>query len=172
MREVGKKTRSGLLRSVPFAAAGASRPQAGHGCPRKINQQLSVAGCAQEFDRLAIGSAVFEGVVERIHALHALAEAFHQRFQLFGAFFNAGIKLAFHVLGAPESRVPDFRGKRALIVSPFVSDDGLTLIRRSVRISSFASEKPGDTLGSSDMDERKKIVEHTIALVRLGRGAR
>jgi hypothetical protein len=41
--------------------------------------------------------------------------------------------VAFHVFGDRGSAVPDLRGKRALIVSPFLSDDGLRLLRKEVR---------------------------------------
>jgi len=40
--------------------------------------------------------------------------------------------LAFHPLGVPGASRPDLSGKRALIVSPFLSDDGLALLRQSV----------------------------------------
>lgn len=41
--------------------------------------------------------------------------------------------IAFHVLGVPGSPAPDLHGKRALIVSPFLSDDGLRMLRTGVR---------------------------------------
>lgn len=41
--------------------------------------------------------------------------------------------LAFHVHGMRRSTMPDLAGQRALIISPFLSDDGLTLLRSRVR---------------------------------------
>lgn len=41
--------------------------------------------------------------------------------------------IAFHALGAYRTSEPDLHGKRALIVSPFVSDDGLRMLRSGVR---------------------------------------
>ncbi|MGK2856828.1 MAG: hypothetical protein ACSLFQ_06445, partial [Thermoanaerobaculia bacterium] len=40
--------------------------------------------------------------------------------------------IAFHVFGIPGAGVPNLRGKRALIVSPFLSDDGLRMLRDRV----------------------------------------
>ena len=36
-------------------------------------------------------------------------------------------------------------------------------------IYELIAHMPGDSLGTSDMDERRKRVEHTIALMRIGR---
>lgn len=41
--------------------------------------------------------------------------------------------IAFHVLGSTRGAVPDLHGRRALIVSPFLSDDGLHALRRGIR---------------------------------------
>ena len=41
--------------------------------------------------------------------------------------------IAFHVFGIPGATEPDLHGKRALIVSPFLSDDGLTTLRSGIR---------------------------------------
>lgn len=41
--------------------------------------------------------------------------------------------IAFHVFGVPGASAPDLHGKRALIVSPFLSDDGLGMLRSGVR---------------------------------------
>ena len=41
--------------------------------------------------------------------------------------------LAFYVFGHAGAGMPDLRGQRALIVSPFVSDDGLRMLRAGVR---------------------------------------
>jgi hypothetical protein len=41
--------------------------------------------------------------------------------------------IAFHVFGVPGSVTPGLHGKRALIVSPFLSDDGLRMLRAGVR---------------------------------------
>ena len=41
--------------------------------------------------------------------------------------------IAFHVFGIPGATLPDLHGKRALIVSPFLSDDGLRMLRGGVR---------------------------------------
>lgn len=42
-------------------------------------------------------------------------------------------RIAFHVFGIPGATLPDLHGKRALIVSPFLSDDGLRMLRGGVR---------------------------------------
>lgn len=42
-------------------------------------------------------------------------------------------RVDFHVLGSPEPPTFEVRGARALIVSPFVSDDGLRMLRTRVR---------------------------------------
>lgn len=41
--------------------------------------------------------------------------------------------VGFHVFGVPGASDPDLHGKRALIVSPFVSDEGLRMLRSRVR---------------------------------------
>lgn len=41
--------------------------------------------------------------------------------------------VAFHVFGVGRDETPDLHGKRALIVSPFLSDDGLRMLRSRVR---------------------------------------
>ncbi|GAA1941592.1 phospholipase D family protein [Microbacterium aoyamense] len=41
--------------------------------------------------------------------------------------------IAFHALGIPGSQMPDVRGQRSLIMSPFLSDDGLAMLRRGIR---------------------------------------
>ena len=41
--------------------------------------------------------------------------------------------IAFHVFGIPGATLPDLHGKRALMVSPFLSDDGLGMLRGGVR---------------------------------------
>jgi len=41
--------------------------------------------------------------------------------------------VAFHVFGTAESTTPDLHGMRALIVSPFLSDDGLRQLRSGIR---------------------------------------
>lgn len=41
--------------------------------------------------------------------------------------------VAFHVFGVPGASAPDLHGKRALIVSPFLSDDGVRMLRSGVR---------------------------------------
>jgi len=41
--------------------------------------------------------------------------------------------IRFHVFGLGAGPLPDFRGQRAFIVSPFLSDDGLRMLRAGVR---------------------------------------
>jgi len=41
--------------------------------------------------------------------------------------------ISFHVFGVPGARVPDLRGQRALIISPFLSDAGLRALRSGIR---------------------------------------
>lgn len=53
--------------------------------------------------------------------------------------------IAFHVFGGAGASVPDVHGKRALIVSPFVSDDGLRMLRAGVRTNTHLISR-GDSL--------------------------
>ncbi|WP_400996668.1 phospholipase D family protein [Agromyces sp. GXQ0307] len=45
-------------------------------------------------------------------------------------------EVAFHAFGVRGSTMPDVHGKRALIISPFLSDDGLRMLRAGVRTTS------------------------------------
>lgn len=64
--------------------------------------------------------------------------------------------LAFHPLGIPSSVRPDLSGKRALIVSPFLSDDGLALLRGAVRTETHVLSRAEsfDRLAPGSLDRR------------------
>ena len=90
---------------------------------------------------------------ERIDRIHALAARF------------ASIewerpphthRVAFHVLGLPGSALPDLSGLRSLVISPFVSDDGLALLREGVRDQTHVISRPStlDQLNPASFDGR------------------
>lgn len=64
--------------------------------------------------------------------------------------------LRFHVLGLPGSAPPEVRGQRSLIISPFVSDDGLRLLRAGTRSDIHLISRPEtlDRLATESLDER------------------
>lgn len=45
--------------------------------------------------------------------------------------------ISFHVFGIPGATLPDLHGQRALVVSPFLSDDGLRMLRGGVRTDTY-----------------------------------
>ncbi|MDN3495205.1 phospholipase D family protein [Planococcus sp. APC 4015] len=53
--------------------------------------------------------------------------------------------LSFHALGLAGATLPELRGQRALIISPFVSDDGLATLRRGIRTDTHLISR-ADTL--------------------------
>src|SRR5690606_7106281 len=64
--------------------------------------------------------------------------------------------LAFHPFGVPGAARPDLSGKRALIVSPFLSDDGLALLRQHVRTETHVLSRAEsfDRLSPTSLDHR------------------
>lgn len=64
--------------------------------------------------------------------------------------------LAFHPFGVPGAVRPDLSGKRALIVSPFLSDDGLALLRQNVRTETHVLSRAEsfDRLSPASLDRR------------------
>lgn len=65
-------------------------------------------------------------------------------------------RVLFHPFGVRGSEVPDLRGQRALIISPFVTDDGLRMIRSGVRAEThLLSRTEGlDRLSPGSLDAR------------------
>lgn len=69
----------------------------------------------------------------------------------------AGMRdLRFHSLGIPGSTPPDIRGQRTLIASPFVSDDGLRMLRGGTRSDTHLISRPEtlDRLAPESLDPR------------------
>ncbi|MGA1828248.1 phospholipase D family protein [Microbacterium sp.] len=64
--------------------------------------------------------------------------------------------IAFHVFGIPGAGVPNLRGKRALIVSPFLSDDGLRMLRDRVSTDTHLISRAEslDRLTSTTLDAK------------------
>ncbi|BDZ39782.1 hypothetical protein GCM10025863_23960 [Microbacterium suwonense] len=64
--------------------------------------------------------------------------------------------LRFHALGIPGADVPDFQGKRALIISPFATEDGLRLLRSDVRTATHLLSRATtlDALPAEAIDEK------------------
>lgn len=98
---------------------------------------------------------------ERRANIDRLAEHFHHvRWEL-----PSDVRsVDFHVLGLPGSELPDVSGIRSLIVSPFVSDDGLRMLRTGVRrkthllsraasIDRLSPESFDDTLSTYVLDD-------------------
>jgi len=50
--------------------------------------------------------------------------------------------LRFHVWGVGPRPTPDFSGKRALIMSPFLTDDGVSMLTRDVRVTTHVVSRP------------------------------
>lgn len=74
--------------------------------------------------------AVHSPTVERRQRINALAD----HLETVEWDLPDGLReLSFHVLGTKGAALPELRGERALIVSPFVSDDGLASLRRGIR---------------------------------------
>lgn len=68
--------------------------------------------------------------------------------------------LRFHVWGAGNRPSPEFTGKRALIVSPFLSDEGVTALTHNVREITHLVSRPTsiDTLNPASIGTRKRTV--------------
>lgn len=66
--------------------------------------------------------------------------------------------LTFHVLGLPGSTPPDVRGQRSLIISPFVSDEGLRMLRAHTRTDTHLVSRAEslDQLAPESLDARLK----------------
>jgi hypothetical protein len=64
--------------------------------------------------------------------------------------------VAFHVFGATDASAPDLHGKRALIVSPFLSDEGLRMLRAGVRTETHVLSRADslDRLRPESLDAR------------------
>lgn len=62
----------------------------------------------------------------------------------------------FHTVGIPGSVFPDFQGHRALIVSPFVTGDGLARLRADVRTTTYllSRAKTLDALPPGALDQK------------------
>lgn len=65
-------------------------------------------------------------------------------------------KVGFHALGISGAVMPDLRGKRALIISPFVSDDGLKMLRTNVGTETHlvSRDESLERLASATLDAR------------------
>lgn len=61
----------------------------------------------------------------------------------------------FHTMGIPGARIPSFQGKRALVISPFVTEDGLKMLRKDVRTSThlLSRAKSLDILAPNALDK-------------------
>ena len=68
----------------------------------------------------------------------------------------------FHALGLPGSTFPDFNGKRALIISPFATDEGLRMLRADVRTMThlLSRGKTLDMLSPQALD--KELVTYVL----------
>lgn len=64
--------------------------------------------------------------------------------------------LSFHVLGVPGGALPELRGKNALVISPFVEDEGLSWLRADVRGETHLVSRAEalDRLRPSSLDAR------------------
>lgn len=65
-------------------------------------------------------------------------------------------EVAFHAFGVRGSTMPDLHGKRALIISPFLSDDGLRMLRSRVRTTSHVVSRAEslDRLAPTSLDAK------------------
>lgn len=65
-------------------------------------------------------------------------------------------RVVFHALGVPGSAHPDLSGIRSLVISPFVSDDGLALVRGGVRDETLLISRPAemDRLSPASLDSQ------------------
>lgn len=74
----------------------------------------------------------------------------------------------FHTVGIPGSVFPDFRGKRALIISPFATDEGLRMLRADVRTRTHlvSRAKTLDALTPEALD--KKLTTYVLDDAAIG----
>ena len=65
-------------------------------------------------------------------------------------------EVSFHVLGIPGGTFPELRGKRALIISPFVTDAGLARLRADIRTDTHLVSRADslDRLAPTSLDSR------------------
>lgn len=75
---------------------------------------------------------------------------------------NAARAVQFHALGIPGSESPNFDGQRALIISPFATEDGLRMLRVSVRTTThlLSRAKTLDALPPEALD--KKLTTYVL----------
>jgi hypothetical protein len=69
---------------------------------------------------------------------------------------SAARAVQFHTVGLPGSTLPNFQGIRALIISPFVTDEGLRMLRADVRTTTHLLSRATtlDALPPTAMDEQ------------------
>ncbi|MGB3375933.1 MAG: hypothetical protein WBA87_12455 [Microbacterium sp.] len=74
----------------------------------------------------------------------------------------------FHSMGIPGAQIPNFQGKRALIISPFVTEDGLRMLRNDVRASThlLSRAKTLDALAPGAFD--KKLTTYVLDDAAIG----
>lgn len=75
---------------------------------------------------------------------------------------TAARAVQFHTVGLPGSMFPDFRGQRALIISPFATDEGLRMLRADVRMTThlLSRAKTLDALPTGALD--KKLTTYVL----------
>ncbi|WP_147040616.1 phospholipase D family protein [Microbacterium aerolatum] len=81
---------------------------------------------------------------------------------------TAARDVQFHTVGIPGSVFPDFRGKRALIISPFATDEGLRMLRSAVRTTThlLSRAKTLDALPPTALD--KKLTTYVLDDAAIG----
>lgn len=105
------------------------------------------------------GLAVNTLPAERRTEVLAFAERLHAvRWEL----PTAARAVQFHTVGVPGSAFPNFRGKRALIISPFATDEGLRMLRAEVRTTThlLSRAKTLDALPPTALD--KKLTTYVL----------
>lgn len=75
---------------------------------------------------------------------------------------TAARAVQFHTFGLPGSPFPDLRGKRALIVSPFATEEGLQMLRADIRTTThlLSRAKTLDMLPPAALD--KKLTTYVL----------
>lgn len=68
-------------------------------------------------------------------------------------------EMTFHPLGIPGSRTPDFSGYRNLVVSPFLTRDGLNLVAPGVRPTVVSR---GESLEALDPDQAEGVTSFVL----------
>lgn len=100
---------------------------------------------------------------------HARIAALADRFDTIEWDLPDGLRdLSFHVLGTRGAALPELRGQRALIISPFVSDDGLATLRRGIRSETHLLSRIEtlDRLAPTSLDDRLRtsVLDDAAAL--------